>query len=87
MYIYQQKDWANFTWNNEEIVHLLSSTRNLQGRLIGKMRTLDFDLKNEAFLETLMLDVLKYSEIEEFRTSTFVNSRAFRIRVCYKCWF
>ncbi len=64
MYIYQQKDWANFTWNNEEIVHLLSSARNLQGRLIGKMETLGFDLKNEAFLETLMLDVLKSSEIE-----------------------
>ncbi|MBS9767459.1 MAG: Fic family protein [Flavobacteriaceae bacterium] len=64
MYIYQQKDWANFTWNNEEIVHLLSSARNLQGRLIGKMETLGFDLKNEAFLEILMLDVLKSSEIE-----------------------
>ncbi len=64
MYIYQQKEWANFSWNNDEILDLLSEARNLQGRLIGKMEALGFDLRAEALLETLMLDVLKSSEIE-----------------------
>ncbi len=64
MYIYQQKEWASFSWNNDEILGLLSEARNLQGRLIGKMETFGFDLRAEALLETLILDVLKSSEIE-----------------------
>lgn len=63
-FIHQQKEWPNFTWNTNEIVHLLSEARNLQGRLLGKMETLGFDLRNEAQLDTLTLDVLKSSEIE-----------------------
>ena len=42
----------------------LGNIRYLQGRLIGKMESLGFDLQNEANLEILMLDVLKTSEIE-----------------------
>jgi len=63
-FIHQQREWPNFTWNSNEIVNLLSEARNLQGRLIGKMETLGFDLRNEAQLDTLTLDVLKSSEIE-----------------------
>lgn len=64
MYIYQQKEWANFSWKSEDIIRSLSEVRNLQGRLIGKMDTLGFNFKTEALLETLTLDVLKSSEIE-----------------------
>jgi Fic family protein len=63
-FIHQQVNWPNFTWKNDEIVNLLSEARNLQGRLIGKMESLGFDLRNEALLDTLTLDVLKSSEIE-----------------------
>src|SRR6056297_1383438 len=63
-FIYEHDNWPNFTWNSGEIVKLLSEARNLQGRLIGKMESLGFELRNEAFLETLTLDVLKSSEIE-----------------------
>jgi Fic family protein len=42
----------------------LSEARNLQGRLIGKMESLGFELRDEALLETLTLDVLKSAEIE-----------------------
>jgi Fic family protein len=64
VFIHQQVNWPNFTWENDEIVNLLSEARNLQGRLIGKMESLGFDLRNEALLDTLTLDVLKSSEIE-----------------------
>jgi Fic family protein len=64
VYIYQKDNWPNFTWKAEDIVNLLSEARNLQGRLIGKMELLGFDLRNEAQLDTLTLDVLKSSEIE-----------------------
>ena len=63
-YIHQNENWPNFTWNSNEFVNLLSETRNLQGRLIGKMESLGFELRDEALLETLTLDVLKSSEIE-----------------------
>ncbi len=64
IYIYQQKDWPNFTWRIEELSDLLADVRNKQGRLLGKMEALGFNLQNEAFLETLTADVLKTNEIE-----------------------
>lgn len=64
IYIHQHDNWPHFTWNNEVLLLRLGEVRNLQGRLIGKMESLGFDLKNEAVLETLTSDVLKSSEIE-----------------------
>lgn len=64
MYIYQQKDWPAFHWDNEKLLPLLGKVRNLQGKLVGKMESLGFELRNEAVLETLTLDVIKTSEIE-----------------------
>ncbi|MFA4871424.1 MAG: Fic family protein [Pedobacter sp.] len=63
-YIYQNKDWPNFTWNYEHIAGTLGAVRNLQGKLTGKMEALGFSLREEALLETLTLDVLKSTEIE-----------------------
>lgn len=63
-YIYQYKDWPNVTWDGEVLLELLSKVRNFQGRLVGKMESLGFDLREQAVLETLTLDVLKSSEIE-----------------------
>lgn len=62
--MHQKDNWPNFTWANDELVNLLSEARNLQGRLIGRMESLGFDLRNEALLDTLTLDVLKSAEIE-----------------------
>jgi len=63
-YIHQQENWPNFTWNSKEILIPLSKVRNLQGKLLGRMESLGFDLRNEAVLETLTLDILKSTEIE-----------------------
>ena len=63
-FIYQKNQWPEFTWNSNDFINLLSEVRNQQGRLVGKMETLGFDLRNEALLDTLTLDVLKSSEIE-----------------------
>ncbi|OBQ55961.1 Fic family protein [Tamlana sp. s12] len=74
-FIHQKDNWPEFTWNTNEFLDLLSEARNLQGRLIGKMETLGFDLRNEALLDTLTLDVLKSSEIEgEFLNPDQVRS-------------
>lgn len=63
-YIHQRTNWTDFTWDNKKVLLKLSETRNLQGRLLGRMESLGFDLQNEAMLNTLTLDVVKSSEIE-----------------------
>ncbi len=74
-FIHQKDNWPEFTWNSPDFLDLLSEARNLQGRLIGKMEALGFDLRNEALLDTLTLDVLKSSEIEgEFLNPDQVRS-------------
>ena len=64
VYIYQKDGWPNFYWDNERLLPLLGKVRNLQGKLVGKMESLGFELRSEAVLETLTLDVLKTTEIE-----------------------
>lgn len=64
IYIHQLKDWPDFKWNEQDFISLLSEVRNLQGKLMGKIEMLGFDLKDEANLETLIQDVVQSSEIE-----------------------
>lgn len=63
-YIYQHDQWPNFTWQDDEVNAALITVRHQQGRLIGRMEALGFDLRGEAVLTTLTNDVLKSSEIE-----------------------
>jgi len=64
MYIYENHNWPEFEWDSDKLLTLLSLVRSRQGRLIGKMGALGFDLRNEANLEILTLDILKSTEIE-----------------------
>ena len=63
-YIHQRPEWPHFQWDQEAIVERLGAIRHQQGRLVGRMESLGFNLQREAELETLTLDVLKSSEIE-----------------------
>ncbi|MFK8057734.1 MAG: Fic family protein [Saprospiraceae bacterium] len=63
-FIHQKPSWPELSWESDVFVSQLSEVRNQQGRLVGKMESLGFDLRNEALLDTLTLDVLKSSEIE-----------------------
>jgi Fic family protein len=64
MYIHELQDWPRFDWNREQLAEPLAEVRHRQGRLIGHMEALGFELRQEAVLETLTADVLKSSEIE-----------------------
>lgn len=64
MYLYKQDSWPDFKWNNEALLVLLGKVRNLQGKIVGKMELLGFELRGEAVLKTLTLDVIKSTEIE-----------------------
>lgn len=63
-YIYQNKDWINFTWDEASISIIFGKVRNLQGKISGQMKVIGFANKNEATLDTLTLDVVKSSQIE-----------------------
>jgi Fic family protein len=63
-YIHQLDSWPHFTWDSKRIADPLASVRHQQGRLIGRMEHLGFQLRQEAMLMTLTQDVLKSSEIE-----------------------
>src|SRR6201997_2135177 len=64
MYIHERRDWPRLHWSTESIAGPLASVRHRQGRLIGHMEALGFQLQQEAVLKTLTADVLKSSEIE-----------------------
>jgi len=64
VYIHQLPNWPHFTWQQEQLTVLLAEVRHRQGKLMGRMEGLGFQLQSEATLQTLTLDVLKSSEIE-----------------------
>ncbi len=62
--IHELADWPRFRWDRERLAKPLVSVRHQQGRLIGHMEALGFQLQQEAVLKTLTEDVVKSSEIE-----------------------
>ena len=64
MYIHERSDWPRLHWNHEVVADVLADVRHRQGRLIGRMEALGFDLQREAVLGTLVEDVVKSSDIE-----------------------
>ena len=64
LYIHEYENWTDFFWDEKKVSLKLAKTRNLQGRLLGKMESLGFDLQDEAVLNTLTIEIVKSSEIE-----------------------
>ena len=64
MWIHEHQDWPNFTWDAEVLASKLADIRHRQGRLLGRMEGLGFELKREASLSTLTNDIVKSSAIE-----------------------
>lgn len=64
MWIHEHSDWPNFTWDVKALASKLAEIRHRQGRLLGRMEGLGFELKREASLSTLTNDVVKSSAIE-----------------------
>jgi Fic family protein len=63
-YIHELMEWPSFRWDEALVAFQLAHVRHRQGRLVGRMEALGFDLRREAVLATLTEDVLKSSEIE-----------------------
>ena len=63
-YIHEQPGWPGFKWDGDKLAEALAAVRHKQGRLLGKMEALGFDLQAEASLAVLTADVVKTSAIE-----------------------
>ena len=61
MYIWQRADWPRFRQDQARLTGPLAAARHAQGRLLGRMEALGFDLRSEATLSTLTENVVKTS--------------------------
>jgi Fic family protein len=80
MYIHEQKDWPDFTWNEARLSPLLAEVRHEQGLLLGQMTSLGFELKEEASLLVLTQDAVNTAEIE----GEILNPRSVRSSIARK---
>jgi len=63
-YIHELPDWPRFRWEKDALESQLAAVRHRQGRLLGRMESLGFQLREEATLRTLTEEAVKSSEIE-----------------------
>ncbi len=63
-FIHELPNWPVFTWDTRALARALSSVRHKQGKHLGKMEALGFELRTEANIAALTSDVVKSSAIE-----------------------
>ncbi|MBX7112765.1 MAG: Fic family protein [Myxococcaceae bacterium] len=63
-YVWQQSAWPSFRWRAERLLGPLAEARAKQGRLLGRMEQLGFELQREAQARAVVEEALKSSEIE-----------------------
>jgi Fic family protein len=63
-FIHEIAQWPSFNWDDAKLSPILADVRHRQGRLLGRMEGLGFQLRSEASLTTLTADVVKSSAIE-----------------------
>jgi len=70
MWIWQQNEWPNFTWDNSIIDPLLRQTRLNQGMLLGKATSQSPNQK-QSMLDTLLANLVHSSAIEGEQLNAF----------------
>lgn len=63
-YIHERPGWPKFTWDSEALAGALAAVRHKEGKHLGRMEALGFDLRSEASLSVLTDEVVKSSAIE-----------------------
>lgn len=64
IYTHDRSGWPAFEWSKTALIARLADVRHKQGRLLGRMEALGFNLRSEANLRSLTEEVMKSSEIE-----------------------
>lgn len=63
-YIWQNEGWPRLTWRARELEGELSRAAFCQGRFLGQLSGIGFDLQNQAGLETLSDEIVSSAAIE-----------------------
>lgn len=64
MYVWERTGWPGFRWSDTTLLPLVADARKKQGRLLGALRHLGFDLRLEAEVGAVSEDVVRSAEIE-----------------------
>lgn len=64
LWIWQQSDWPHFQWQSDALAPLLRSCVEMQGRLLGKIGSIDALSECENILDTLLQNIVTSSAIE-----------------------
>lgn len=64
MFLHERKNWTDFTWDDRVVAPLLGEARFAQGKLIGRLEDLGFDLSRELEVDSLCAEVVASSSIE-----------------------
>lgn len=83
MYIHQKKDWPDFKMDLHSILPRLARVRHAQGMLVGKLKALGFEMRNQAFLEALSASTVTTAAIEgeQFNPHSVRSSIARRLGI------
>ena len=63
-WIHERPEWPDFTWDDATVGALLADVRHKQGRHLGNLEALGFDLRTEARVSVLTNEVVRSSAIE-----------------------
>jgi len=63
-YIWQYKNWTNFSWSSDQLLPLLGKARQAQGKILIKIKAMGAFLTDEAQAEILTEEAIKTSAIE-----------------------
>lgn len=63
-YIHQLDSWPELSWNGEALVGSLNRVRHQQGRLLGRLDVLGFDVRQSTLLQSISSEVISSFEIE-----------------------
>jgi len=63
-FIHELPGWPGLTWDAGALANPLALLRHRQGRLLGRMEALGFDIRDEANVLVLTRDVVESAAIE-----------------------
>lgn len=63
-YLWQQKDWPHFQWEDSSLSPLLAEVNMLRGQLMGRLHMVGLGIQESALIETLTQEIVHSSAIE-----------------------
>ena len=69
-YIHELTGWPQLSWDDQALSQTLAAVRHKQGRHLGRMEAMGFELRAEASITSLTQEIVKSSAIEGEKLNT-----------------